>query len=132
VQAAVSQAWALVLVGLVGLVVAPWLGWLFGPRAARREETWARDALAIVLLVEASLLPFSVFQTLVRGTDLDPVALLGSIVYSAVVIFPYWASILTCVVIVPMGIVWARIVRWVAARQGIHLDTKVSGATGPE
>jgi hypothetical protein len=114
VMASVSPAWGLVLAGTVGLPVGAFLGWRYGRAAAVRRANWQAEALAIVLLVDASLVAGIVFQAADEHVDGGVAGMLSFLAYEAL-IGTIAAVALTCLVVVPLGLAWTYLLRRVAA-----------------
>ena len=112
--AGVSAAWALVLVGAVALVAGPILGWRYAARAASgRQDNWSAEALTIVILIEASLVTAWSVQALVGGAEsgISGLALPAYLILMGVIV----SGALTFIVVLPMGLIWTRILRSLAA-----------------
>jgi hypothetical protein len=116
--ASVSAATGLVITGTAGLVVAPFLGWRYGRRAASLAgDGWSVDALRTLLRIDVGFAAcWVVLQALAvpehaglgdRLVFVAYVAVLDSVVVIA----------LTSVVAVPMGLVWKRLMHWAARRR---------------
>lgn len=114
VMASVSPAWGLVLAGTIGLPVGAFLGWRYGPAAAVRKAKWPTEALATVLLVDASLVAGIVFQAADEHIDSGFAGMLSFLAYEAL-IGAIVAVALTCLVAVPLGLAWTYLLRRVAA-----------------
>ena len=116
VPASISPAFGLVLAGLVGLPIAPFLGWRYGPRAiSQSTRGWPTDAIRTVLLISlglaAAFAGLELFAAPIEGGPGVGIALaLYRLLIGSVV-----AVVLTFGLVVPLGFVWKRLMARFAA-----------------
>ena len=114
--ASISPGFGLVLAGLVGLPIAPLLGWRYGPRAVGRSTRgWSTDAIRTVLLISlglaAAFAGLGLFAAPIEGGPGVRIALaLYRLLIGSVV-----AVVLTFGLVVPLGFVWKRLMARFAA-----------------
>lgn len=114
VVASFSPAWGLVLAGTIGLPVGTFLGWRYGPAAVVRRPNWPTEALATVLLVDASLVAGIVFQAADEHVDNGIAEMLSFLAYETLIGTSVTVA-LTCLVAVPLGLAWTYLLRRLAA-----------------
>lgn len=112
VLASVSPAFGWVLAGTLGLIVAPVLGWRYGPAAVGRgPAAWAADALRSMIIIGAGVV---VALVILQG-PLVPAAggiagRLLLVVYAAVM-DTIVVGALTLLMALPLGVAWTRLMR---------------------
>ena len=113
VLASLSPAFGFVLVGAVGLVVAPLLGWRYGRAAVSHGPAgWAAEALRSVLLISAAIvIGLVVLQAAIVPVEGGFGGRLALVAY-AVLTDTIAVGLLTLATAILLGLPWARVMQW--------------------
>ena len=110
VFASITPAFGLVLAGLLGLPIAPILGWRFGPLAVDLSlRGWSTEAVRTVLLIGVRLAGAFAFLGLFVAPIEGGPALGLSLVLYRLLIGSVVAVVATFGLVVPLGFVWKRL-----------------------